>query len=1088
MTSSHHLRIERSLNGPWRLALDPNDAGVKERWFAEAPGDSIEVTVPSVWDLWVPDYDGVGWYFRSFDLDEAWAGRYVALEFQAADYFAEVWVNGVRAGEHEGGYTPFALDVSEAVRPGENHVAVRIVDPHGKGYGPFVPGEFASAKEEGYFTFGGLWGGVALVGKPRLHISDVFVQPDIRRHRIGVTVETTAEATVRLQVLGTSYEMTGTSGALLLEMAEFEQWSPEHPHLYTLRTELMHDGEVVDAVDTRFGMREFTAKDNRFFLNNHPYFIKAVLYQPDYARTLAAPESVELARREILLAKEAGFNMLRLHIKPAPPITLELADELGMLLYEEPAIGWIAKSRYMKDRCEREVSEMIRRDRNHPAIVIWGMLNETGNAKYVTHGGAQTIKDDLCRLARSLDPSRLIIDDSGGVNATREPARMMRPYHDALEPYDDLHIYQRAPVDREIELYLANNGHPNQLFFLSEFGFGGMEDLADVLSEYGGGRTGLKDAQFLDAMLSAAQQGFAERNLDRLFGGFSGFTAATRELQCDAARYQIDALRGNPKIAGYCYTQLADAGHEFCAGFLDRWRRPKPVFDTLKTVQRELRPLIIAERTNLAPRDTVGITVLMANDARLETRADLSLQVVGPTNQVLWKKKRGTKIPRGGKELWSGTVSASGSPGAHRFVVRLLQGISCVAESAIDLHVFAPAVPSEIAINVVDPQKEWATRCLALAKRGKAQAPIHIVPPVANTIRAYPQAELAAVMAQVRGGAVAIFFGPPDDWNDFAGELDTPVTATPKDAVGAFLGVYHYAKLHPVFDGLPAGGLMRQPYRNVVAPLTFLESSDEDICGAFDAAPIAAGHYMTGQTTWWGSDILVSRYGSGRLVFTHLRILEHLGADPVADRLFVNMLQHFARRSVPSEVTEALHQPSLEWLRREQVESVRRWMVLGMFPNWDNKGHQTAYPPETEIDFTARYQGWYKEIGWRPWYTRAQDEHLLDLQQATSPVYQYYPRFDHGTGYAFTEIVCEKRQTLTAFLATSDAAKIWVNGTLVFETTERAPHDDLVKAAFDVFLKQGKNAVLVKISKVPGPFKFSLNFDTENKWPLKWWR
>lgn len=1090
MTVHSDTRLVHSLDGRWQLVLDPEDKGLKEHWF-NGPGEpGMEVSVPSVWDLWVPDYDGVGWYVRSTVLDESWLdSRSAWFECDAADYYAEVWINGVRIGDHEGGYTPFSLDATQAVRSGTNIVAIRLVDPHGAGYGNFIPGEFPSAKEQGYWTFGGIWGSVRLVFKPPHHIRDVFVQPDIRRQRIAVTVDTNLEdAQVRLRVLDAPYETVGTSGPLLVDMPEFELWSPEQPVLYTLRAELLDGDTAIDAVEVRFGMREFTVKDNRFFLNNHPYLIKAILHQPDYPRSLAAPESEAMARREIELVKDAGFNMMRLHIKTAPRITLDLADALGMLLYAEPPIGWIRNSRYMKERCEREVREMILRDRNHPSVVIWGMLNETGNAKYVTHGGAQIIKEDLCRLARSLDPSRVIIDDSGGVNATREPSRLMRPYHDVLEPYDDLHIYQRAPVDTEIARYLTHNGHPDQMYFLSEFGFGGMEDLADVVSEYGDGRKTLKDARFLQKMLDAAQQGFVERNLDRIFGGFSGFTAAAREVQADAARYQIDAIRANTKLAGYCYTQFADAGHEFCAGIVDRWRRPKPVFETLKAVQLELRPLIVAERTNLGLREEVQISVVMANDARIETRVDLSLQVVGPTNQVLWKKKRSTKIPRSGRDLWSGTVSASGSPGTHKFVVRLLQGLSCIAEASLDLHVLAPAPSAEISINVIDPQKEWSAACLSLAKRGTPQAPIHVVPPLANTIRAYPEAELAHVLAQVRSGAVAIMFGPPADWNAFADQLDTPVRATTKDAVGAFLGVYHYVKLHPVFEGLPVGCLMRQVYRNVVPPLTFLEPSDEDICGSFDTTPIAAGNYMMGQTDWWGSDILVARYGTGRIVFTHLRILEHLGQDPVADRIFVNMLQHFARRSVPSDEPEPLHQPSLEWLRREHAESVRRWMVLGMFPNWSNRGHDTAYPPEHEVDFTQQYQGWYKDISWRPWFTSATDEHLLDLQAALSPVYQYYPRFDHGTGYAYSEFTCEKRQHVTAFFATSDAAKVWLNGALVYEGTQRAPHDGIHKADFEAFIKQGKNTLLVKISKVPGPFKFALNFDLENKWPLKWWR
>lgn len=1085
-------QLNTSLNGEWQLALDPDDVGVSKRWFdAKDLSDAISVQVPSVWDIWVPDYDGVGWYFRTFSLDAEWQDRYIELSFDAVDYFAEVWLNGVPLGSHEGGYTPFAFDISSLAKPGENRLAVRVVDPHGpEGYKDFRPKQIPCSKEGGYWSFAGIWGSVNLIGRSHAHIRDVFIEPDIRRKRVAVTVQTSQPGTVHLVIEGTAFETSGDPGALQVKFPEHELWSPAHPVLYTMRCELLQDGQVVDVTQTRFGMREFTIKENRFHLNNHPIFLKGVLHQPDYARSLAAPETESLARKELELAKEAGFNLIRLHIKTPPKITLDLADEIGLLVYEEPPIGWIQQSPAMKERCEREVREMILRDRNHPSIVIWGMLNETGNASYKTRGGAQVIKEDLCRLARSLDPSRVIIDDSGGVNATRESARFMRPYHDQLEEYDDLHIYQRAPVDRDIQLYYEYSGDPERLCFLSEFGFGGMEDLASTLDQYAPAQDSLKDARFLKKMLDAAQAGYAERDLERVFGPFAAFAAAAQELQADAVIHQFDACRANTKLAGYCYTQLCDAGHEFCAGVLDRWRRPKPVLQTLAKVQKPVRPLIHVPRTNLTPREEIPVTVTLVNDLRLEGQADLSLQVIGPTNQVLWKKKRGVKIPKSGKELWSGTIAASGSTGRHQFAVRLMQGIKCIAENILDLFVYEPVGPCNIEVNILDPQRLWTPRVAPLARIGAIGAPIHVVPPLANTIRAYPDNELAQILGQVKGGSVAIFFEPPDDWNDLADRIDPAIRATNKDAVGAFLPVFHYAKLHPILDGLPARGLMRQPYRNTIPAKTFTESSDEDICGSFDTTPIATGNYMMGETNWWGSDILVRRYGSGRIVFTHLRLLNNLDTDPVAARLFVNLLAHFSRRSVPPEGIVPLDQKAVEWMRRERNDRVRKWMVIGPFPNWANQGHAKAYPPEQGIDFAATYPGWYTAVTWKTWYSRAEDQHWLDLQQAFTPVFEYYPRFDYGAGYAYAEFATDRRQTIVAKIGLQDATKVWLNGTLIHESQKQIPHDETASAEATCTTKQGRNVLLVKVSKNPGPFRFSIDFEPlgGESLQLKWWK
>lgn len=1085
-------RIECCLNGDWLLVLDPEDVGKSRRWFTgEGLPDGISVRVPAVWDLWVPDYDGVGWYFREFDLNSAWEGRLVAVAFEAADYYAEVWLNGERLGDHEGGYTPFELDATRAITPGRNLLAVRIVDPHGaEGFGQFLPKEIPCAKEEGYFSFAGLWGDVSLIGRPAAHITDVFVQPDIRRKRLVVHITASVAGDVLVGIEGTGHETRGAVGRLALDFPDHELWSPDHPKLYVLRCELWNDGVLADRIAVRFGMREFTVKDNRFCLNGRPFYVKGVLHQPDYPRSLAAPETPELARRELLWAKEAGFNLIRLHIKTAPRITLDLTDELGLLVYEEPPIGWIQSSPWMKQRCEREVREMILRDRNHASVVIWGMLNESGNAGYVVQGGAQVIKEDLCRFARSLDPTRLIIDDSGGVNATREPSRMMRPYHHEMEAYDDLHIYQRAPVDHDIQRYYEHSGQPRQLVFLSEFGFGGMEDLPDVIAQYGEDRHRLKDARFLQKVLDAALAGYAERELDRIFGDFSGFAVAAQELQRDAAQHHIEAIRANPKIGGYCYTQLCDAGHEFCAGVLDRWRRPKPVLDAIKAVQQPLCLLVHIARTNLLPREEAAVRVSIINDLRAEGRAELSLQVVGPTNQVLWKKKRAITLQKTGAEVWSGSISASGSAGPHKFVVRLLQGPKIITENSVELGVFKPTEPADVPIHVLDPRGEWAERCLALAKPGPPNAPVQVVPPLANTIRAYPDVELAEMLAQVHGGAVMLVFGPPDDWNDFAEHVDTGLRATSKDAVGAFLGTYHYVKLHPVFEGLPARCLMRQSYKNIVPPKTFVETGDEDICGTFDTTPIATGNYMIGEQLWWGSDILVRRYGSGRMVFTHLRVLENLGVDPVANRLFVNMLNHFSRRAVPSQETLPVPQHAIDWLRRERQESVRRWMVIGMFPNWGDAGHSTAYPPEERIDLTATYEGWYGPIRWRSWHSRAQDKHLVDLQAVLTPVYEYYPRFDYGTAYAYAEFFSDIRQPAMLLLGVQDATKVWLNGAQIFAAEVHLPHKVLEEHRIPIVIRQGRNAVLVKVSKIPGEFRFSLNLEPTGPDTLgiRWWR
>ena len=120
-------------------------------------------------------------------------------------------------------------------------------------------------------------------------------------------------------------------------------WSCEHPYLYTLHVVLAEGDEERDALETRFGMRDFTVDGGQFYLNGAPIYVRGLLLQPNYPITLIAPPDREMMVRELRLAKEAGFNLIRAHIRPAPPGYLDLTDEMGMLVYAEAPMAWIKR-------------------------------------------------------------------------------------------------------------------------------------------------------------------------------------------------------------------------------------------------------------------------------------------------------------------------------------------------------------------------------------------------------------------------------------------------------------------------------------------------------------------------------------------------------------------------------------------------------------------------------------------------------------------------------------------------------------------------------------------------------------------------
>ena len=162
----------------------------------------------------------------------------------------------------------------------------------------------------------------------------------------------------------------------MLKIPDVRLWSPDEPNLYTLTVKIAGSDEQ----QVRFGMRELTIRNNRFELNGKPTYIKAAFFEGLYPHKLALPDSLEMARREIRLAKEAGFNMIRPWRKPPPPAWLDLCDEMGVMVVGgfpiECMKRWPTVTSHIRERIENEVRSGMMRDRNRACIVQWEIFNE----------------------------------------------------------------------------------------------------------------------------------------------------------------------------------------------------------------------------------------------------------------------------------------------------------------------------------------------------------------------------------------------------------------------------------------------------------------------------------------------------------------------------------------------------------------------------------------------------------------------------------------------------------------------------------------------------------------------------------------
>ena len=382
-----------SLDGDWHFLADPG--GTLEVQKLDSAPYVRPTRVPSSWQSQftdLRDYAGVAWYWRTLTAAPPAPDQVALLHFGAVDYQAEVFVNGQKAGSHEGGYVPFDLDVTSLLHAGENQLAVRVSDPGAKPH-EVVAGinyaEIQHGKQNWYVQTSGLWQSVELDYRPRLRLGNVHISaaPDgslvvtVPVIRVGSTEPTRASAEVRdpagKVVWQGLHDVAGGENSVKLSglIQAPALWSPASPTLYELRVSLSSG----DSTSCRFGFRSFGTHEGKFFLNGRPVYLRGALDQDFYPETIYTPPSLDTIRDEMRKAKALGLNLLRCHIKAPDPRYLQAADEVGILVwYEIP--NWDKLTKDSERRGMETLHGMVERDWNHPAIVIVSILNESWGA------------------------------------------------------------------------------------------------------------------------------------------------------------------------------------------------------------------------------------------------------------------------------------------------------------------------------------------------------------------------------------------------------------------------------------------------------------------------------------------------------------------------------------------------------------------------------------------------------------------------------------------------------------------------------------------------------------------------------------
>jgi beta-glucuronidase len=498
-----------TLNGKWNYIIDPYENGYYDYRYEpfdknpnptggyfldRKPADKTELieydfdksgvlTVPKDWnsqDSRLLYYEGTLWYRRLFEFSKNNASNRVYVSFGAVNYEADVYLNGKKLGKHIGGFTPFSYEITDILRPGSNSLVVKVDNKRRK--------EGVPTLNTDWWNYGGITRDVTIVEVPETYIADYFIQ--LAKSNAGLISgyiqlngpQKAQKVKVEIPDLNIAHEIiTDEKGRAALEIPvkKIQLWSPENPKLYQVNIVTQ-----ADRIGEQIGFRTIETKGTEILLNGKPVFLRGICIHEENPVRGGRAYSVEDSRMLLGWAKELGCNYVRLAHYPHNENMARVADEMGIMVWEENPVYWtiLWDNPATYQNAHNQLTELIMRDKNRASVVIWSMANETP----VSEARTEFLKK-LVSHAREMDNTRLI---SAAMEVHRDPDNPNdRIVEDPFAAYTDIvnfnqyvGWYDGLPPDCDRINWIIKYNKP---VMISEFGADALQGLhGDALTRW----------------------------------------------------------------------------------------------------------------------------------------------------------------------------------------------------------------------------------------------------------------------------------------------------------------------------------------------------------------------------------------------------------------------------------------------------------------------------------------------------------------------------------------------------------------------------------------------------------------------------
>lgn len=547
-----------NLNGTWEFAFDDDNLGEQKKWYCEFQKE-MEIQVPFTYETKLSGIQEEGrhdhiWYHRTFLVEQEKLDKnsYI-LHFEGSDYRTKVWVNGQFIGSHEGGYSRFSFDVTNAVRDGENQLTVKVEDS----YDMQQPRGKQRWKKENfacwYVQTTGIWKTVWSEYVPKYHIDSVKMTPKLEEQLVDLEVRVDIpeelwngrwmlKTTIHFQEHLICQNYTAVvSDHLKIKMDVFSNafqeaqwgvmtWAPGNPNLYDIEFELLDQNEIKDKIQSYFGMRDLRIDGPNIVLNGKPIYQRLILDQGYWKDSHLTPPSEEALIEDIDKILALGYNGLRKHQKTEDERFLYWCDVKGVLVWSEMASSYEFSEKAVT-MFTQQWMEIVKQNYNHPSIITWTPINESWGVKEVkVNRQQQHFTEMIYHLTKSIDPYRPVIVNDGWEHTVSDIITL-HDYEEVGSVLKDRYMKCKDQIlDNEVYHAIIKAA------FSDGYGWKGQPIL---ISEYGGIAFNNDDSGWGYGNKVNTEEEFIRR--------FDDITTAVKEL---------------PYVCGFCYTQVTDVQQE----------------------------------------------------------------------------------------------------------------------------------------------------------------------------------------------------------------------------------------------------------------------------------------------------------------------------------------------------------------------------------------------------------------------------------------------------------------------------------------------------------------------------------------------